>query len=41
MAAKGAGGSFEETNAAIQVLDKAGKKGAEGGVALRLADEVG
>lgn len=27
--------SFEETNAAIQVLDKAGKKGAEGGVALR------
>ena len=41
MAAKGAGVSFEETNAAIQVLDKAGKKGAEGGVALRLADEVG
>ena len=35
MAAKGAGVSFEETNAAIQVLDKAGKKGAEGGVALR------
>lgn len=34
-AAKGAGVSFEETNAAIQVLDKAGKKGAEGGVALR------
>ena len=30
-----AGVSFEETNAAIQVLDKAGKKGAEGGVALR------
>ena len=27
--------SFEETNAAIQVLDKAGKKGSEGGVALR------
>ena len=27
--------SFEELNAAIQVLDKAGKKGAEGGVALR------
>lgn len=35
MAAKGAGVSFVETNAAIQVLDKAGKKGAEGGVALR------
>jgi TP901 family phage tail tape measure protein len=35
MAAKGANVSFEETNAAIQVLDKAGKKGAEGGVALR------
>ena len=35
MAAKGAGVAFEETNAAIQVLDKAGKKGAEGGVALR------
>ena len=35
MAAKNAGVSFEETNAAIQVLDKAGKKGAEGGVALR------
>ena len=35
MAAKGAGVSFEETNAAIQVLDKAGKKGSEGGVALR------
>jgi phage tail tape measure protein, TP901 family, core region len=35
MAAKGAGVSFEEANAAIQVLDKAGKKGAEGGVALR------
>lgn len=27
--------SFAETNAAIQVLDKAGKKGAEGGVAIR------
>lgn len=37
MAAKGANVSFEETNAAIQVLDKAGKKGAEGGVALRNA----
>lgn len=35
MAAKAAGVSFEETNAAIQVLDKAGKKGSEGGVALR------
>jgi TP901 family phage tail tape measure protein len=35
MAAKTAGVSFEETNAAIQVLDKAGKKGAEGGIALR------
>ncbi len=35
MAAKMAGVSFEETNAAIQVLDKAGKKGSEGGVALR------
>lgn len=34
-AAKAAGVSFEETNAAIQVLDKAGKKGAEGGIALR------
>lgn len=37
MAAKGANVSFEEANAAIQVLDKAGKKGAEGGVALRNA----
>lgn len=35
MAAKGAKVSFEETNAAIQVLDKAGKKGSEGGIALR------
>ncbi|MEG1952466.1 MAG: phage tail tape measure protein [Bacteroidales bacterium] len=35
MAAKGANVTFEETNAAIQVLDKAGKKGSEGGVALR------
>lgn len=35
MAAKSAGVSFEETNAAIQILDKAGKKGSEGGVALR------
>ncbi len=30
MAASAAGVSFEETNAAIQVLDKSGKKGAEG-----------
>ncbi len=35
MAAKMAGVSFEELNAAIQVMDKAGKKGAEGGVAIR------
>ena len=35
MAAKMAGVSFSEVNAAIQVLDKAGKKGAEGGVAIR------
>lgn len=35
MTAKTAGVSFEEANAAIQVLDKAGKKGSEGGVALR------
>lgn len=35
MAAKNANVSFEETNAAIQVLDKAGRKGSEGGVALR------
>ena len=35
MAAKAANVIFEETNAAIQVLDKAGKKGSEGGVALR------
>jgi TP901 family phage tail tape measure protein len=35
MAAKAANVAFEETNAAIQVLDKSGKKGAEGGVALR------
>lgn len=35
MAAKAAGVSFAETNTAIQVLDKAGKKGSEGGVALR------
>jgi TP901 family phage tail tape measure protein len=35
LAAKTANVSFEETNAYIQVLDKNGKKGAEGGVALR------
>ncbi|MDB0602640.1 phage tail tape measure protein [Tenacibaculum maritimum] len=35
MAAKDANISFVETNAAIQLLDKSGKKGAEGGVALR------
>lgn len=35
MVAKTTGLSFVETNAAIQMLDKAGKKGAEGGVALR------
>ncbi|MFA7034090.1 MAG: phage tail tape measure protein [Bacteroidales bacterium] len=35
MAAKSAGVTFEELNAAIQVLDKAGKKASEGGVALR------
>lgn len=33
--AKNAGVSFAETNSAIQLLDKYGKKGAEGGVALR------
>lgn len=35
MVAKNVGVSFGETNAAIQVLDKAGKKGAEAGTALR------
>lgn len=35
MMAKTSNVSFAETNAAIQVLDKAGKKGAEGGVAIR------
>lgn len=35
MAAKNANVSFAETAAAIQILDKAGKKGSEGGVALR------
>ncbi|MGB0869470.1 MAG: phage tail tape measure protein [Flavobacteriales bacterium] len=33
--AKSSSVSFAETNAAIQILDKSGKKGAEGGVALR------
>ncbi len=35
MVAKSTNVSFAETNAAIQLLDKAGKKGSEGGVALR------
>jgi TP901 family phage tail tape measure protein len=35
LAAKTANVDFAETNAAIQILDKSGKKGAEGGVALR------
>ena len=35
LAAKKANVSFAETNAAIQVFDKNGKKGSEGGVALR------
>ena len=35
MGAKMAGVSFEETNTAIEVLAKSGKKGAEGGVAIR------
>lgn len=35
MAAKTAGVHFAEANSYIQVLDKAGKKGSEGGVALR------
>lgn len=35
MMASSSGVQFEELNAAIQVLDKAGKKGAEGGVAIR------
>jgi TP901 family phage tail tape measure protein len=35
LAAKTAGVDFSEANAAIQILDKAGKKGSEGGVALR------
>nr|DAJ29983.1 MAG TPA: minor tail protein [Caudoviricetes sp.] len=35
MVAKSTGVSFEETNAWIQILDKAGKKGSEGGIAMR------
>ena len=35
MVAKTTGVSFVATNAAIQMLDKAGKKGSEGGIALR------
>lgn len=35
MMSRSAGLSFAETNAAIQVLDKSGKKASEGGVALR------
>ncbi len=35
MGAKMANVSFAETNAAIQILDKAGKKGSEGGTAFR------
>ncbi|ASZ11097.1 phage tail tape measure protein [Chitinophaga pendula] len=35
LSAKMAGVSFAEVNSAIQVLDKAGKQGAEGGVAIR------
>jgi len=35
MAAKTAGVGFEETNSAIQILDRSGKKFSEGGVALR------
>jgi TP901 family phage tail tape measure protein len=35
MVAKTTGLSFAQTNAQIQLLDKAGKQGAEGGVALR------
>lgn len=35
MAANTANVSFEETNAAIQILDKAGRRGSEGGIALR------
>uniref|UniRef100_A0AA94EX00 Phage tail tape measure protein n=1 Tax=Flavobacterium columnare TaxID=996 RepID=A0AA94EX00_9FLAO len=35
MVAKTTGLSFVETNAQIQLLDKSGKKGSEGGVALR------
>lgn len=35
MAAKAANVTFEETNAALEILDASGKKGSEGGVALR------
>lgn len=35
--AKTSGVQFAETNAAIQLLDKSGKKGSEGGIALRNA----
>lgn len=35
MAANSAGVTFEETNAAIQVLDKSGRKASEGGISLR------
>lgn len=42
MMAKTANVSFAETNSAIQVLDKSGKKGAEGGVAIRnILAEIG
>lgn len=34
-AAKSAGLSFAETNAAIQLLDRSGRQGSEGGIALR------
>ena len=37
MAAKASGVSFEETNAAIELLDASGKRGSEGGIGLRNA----
>lgn len=40
MMAKTANIPFNELNAAIQILDKSGKKGAEGGVALRNAISI-
>lgn len=40
MMAKNANVPFNELNAAIQLMDKAGKKGAEGGVALRNAFSI-